>query len=72
MNAEPIILQMTNLIQSIAKHNHAYYVMDDPQITDAEYDQLFQKLKQLEEKHPELARKDSPTQKVGGEPCSRV
>jgi len=71
MNAEPIILQMTNLIQSIAKHNHAYYVMDDPQITDAEYDQLFQKLKQLEEKHPELARKDSPTQKVGGEPLKK-
>lgn len=71
MNAEPIILQMTNLIQSIAKHNHAYYVMDDPQITDAEYDQLFQKLKQLEEQHPEFARKDSPTQKVGGEPLKK-
>lgn len=71
MNAEPIILQMSNLIQSIAKHNHAYYVMDDPQITDAEYDQLFQKLKQLEEQHPELARKDSPTQKVGGEPLKK-
>lgn len=71
MNAEPIILQMTNLIQSIAKHNHAYYVMDDPQITDAEYDQLFQKLKQLEVQHPELARKDSPTQKVGGEPLKK-
>lgn len=71
MNAEPIILQMTNLIQSIAKHNHAYYVMDDPQISDAEYDQLFQKLKQLEEQHPELARKDSPTQKVGGEPLKK-
>lgn len=71
MNAEPIIVQMTNLIQSIAKHNHAYYVMDDPQITDAEYDQLFQKLKQLEEQHPELARKDSPTQKVGGEPLKK-
>lgn len=62
---------MTNLIQSIAKHNHAYYVMDDPQITDAEYDQLFQKLKQLEEQHPEFARKDSPTQKVGGEPLKK-
>lgn len=71
MNAEPIILQMINLIQSIAKHNHAYYVMDDPQITDAEYDQLFLKLKQLEKQYPELAQKDSPTQKVGGEPLKK-
>lgn len=70
-SSESIVLQMKTLIQSIAKHNHAYYVMDDPLITDAEYDQVFHKLKQLEEQHPELAQKDSPTQKVGGEPLKK-
>lgn len=71
VSSEPIVLQMKNLIQSIAKHNHAYYVMDDPLITDAEYDQIFHKLKQLEELHPEFAIKDSPTQKVGGMPLKK-
>lgn len=71
MSSEPIVLQMKNLIQSISKHNHAYYVMDDPLITDAEYDQIFFRLKQLEELHPEFAQKDSPTRKVGGEPLKK-
>lgn len=71
MSSEPIVLQMKNLIQSISKHNHAYYVMDDPLITDAEYDQIFFRLKQLEELHPEFAQKNSPTQKVGGEPLKK-
>lgn len=70
-SSESIVLQMKTLIQSIAKHNHAYYVMDDPLIKDVEFDQVFHKLKQLEEQHPELAQKDSPTQKVGGEPLKK-
>lgn len=71
VSATPLIDQIKVLIQSIAKHNHAYYVMDAPLISDAEYDQLFQKLKLLEEQHPELIQKDSPTQKVGGEPLKK-
>ena len=47
-------------------HNHQYYVLDAPEIPDAEYDKLFRELQALEEKHPALATPDSPTQRVGG------
>ena len=49
-------------------HAHAYYVLDAPTITDAEYDALFRELSRIETLHPEWARGDSPTQRVGGEP----
>ncbi|MGD9374514.1 MAG: NAD-dependent DNA ligase LigA, partial [Anaerolineae bacterium] len=49
-------------------HNHRYYVLDDPVISDAEYDWLMQDLQALEEAYPELRTPDSPTQRVGGEP----
>ncbi len=49
-------------------HNHAYYVLDDPSIPDAEYDKLFQELVALEQDHPELMTSDSPTQRVGSAP----
>jgi DNA ligase (NAD+) len=52
----------------IERHNRLYYVEDAPQITDAEYDSLFNELKSLEERHPELRTPDSPTQRVGGAP----
>ena len=67
MEQNSVIEQMRQLIQLIAKHNHAYYVMDQPSISDAEYDQLFHQLKDLEARHPEYIQSDSPTQKVGGE-----
>jgi DNA ligase (NAD+) len=47
-------------------HAHRYYVLDDPEIPDVGYDQLFRELQQLEQEHPELASPDSPTQRVGG------
>jgi DNA ligase (NAD+) len=47
-------------------HAHQYYVLDQPEIPDAEYDRLFRELQELETKHPELATPDSPTQRVGG------
>lgn len=47
-------------------HSHAYYVLDRPEISDAEYDRLFNQLKALEAAHPELVTPDSPTQRVGG------
>ena len=62
-----IISQMRDLIRLIAQHNHAYYVMDAPVIDDGEYDQLFHRLKALEQAHPNLTQSDTPTQKVGGE-----
>lgn len=48
------------------EHNHRYYVLDDPSISDAEYDALFAELQAIEAAHPELLRPDSPTQRVGG------
>jgi len=50
----------------IDKHNHQYYVLDAPLISDAEYDALFRELQALEAGHPELRMPDSPTQRVGG------
>lgn len=52
-------------------HNHRYYVLDDPEVSDAEYDALLNELRDLEAKHPELLTPDSPTQRVGGRPLER-
>jgi DNA ligase (NAD+) len=52
----------------IREHNYRYYVLNDPSISDYEYDQLMNKLIELEQSHPELKTPDSPTQRIGGEP----
>jgi DNA ligase (NAD+) len=52
-------------------HNYRYYVLDDPEITDAAYDRLFRELQELEARYPELRTPDSPTQRVGAEPGER-
>ncbi len=62
--------QIEALRTEIRHHNHLYYVLDDPQIPDAEYDRLFRELQVLEDAHPEFIRSDSPTQRVGGEALS--
>jgi DNA ligase (NAD+) len=54
-----------DLREQIEDANYRYYILDDPAISDAEYDRLFQDLLRLEEEHPELATPDSPTQRVG-------
>jgi len=56
------------LRREIEHHNYRYYVLDDPAITDAEYDTLFQELSDLETRHPALRSDDSPTQRVGAAP----
>ncbi|AXY55969.1 NAD-dependent DNA ligase LigA [Acinetobacter chinensis] len=71
MEQNPVIQQMRQLIQLLAKHNHAYYVMDQPEIEDSEYDQLFHQLKVLEQQYPELVQPDSPVSQVGGKPLSK-
>lgn len=57
-----------SLREQIEEHNYRYHVLDDPVISDAEYDRLMQELIRLEEQFPELKTPDSPTQRVGGEP----
>ncbi len=52
----------------IVHHEHLYYVLDEPEITDAQYDKLMNRLKALEAEHPELVMPESPTQRVGGKP----
>ena len=54
------------LRRALHEHAHRYYVLDDPLISDAEYDRLFQQLQAIETEHPELVTPDSPTQRVGG------
>ena len=56
------------LCDVLAKHNYAYYVLDAPTVSDAEYDSLFQELRGLEKDHPELVHPASPTQRVGAVP----
>lgn len=63
--------QMQQLIQLINQHNHAYYVMDNPTISDNEYDHLFHQLKALEQQYPNEIQENSPTQRVGGEALSK-
>ena len=57
------------LRENIRNHEHLYYVLDSPEISDAEFDLLMQKLKRLEAENPELITPDSPTQRVGGKPA---
>lgn len=60
--------QIQALREELRHHEHLYYVLDSPEITDAQYDALMNELKKLEEDHPELVTADSPTQRVGGKP----
>ena len=56
------------LREKIRHHEHLYFVLDAPQISDQEFDQLTTELKKIEADHPELVTPDSPTQRVGGKP----
>src|SRR5690349_15238462 len=55
------------LVREIEAHDYRYYVLDDPKVTDAEYDALMRELKALAKEHPDLVSPESPTQRVGGE-----
>ena len=65
---EKVKQRVAGLRDLINHHNYRYYVLDNPEISDAEYDALMQELKRLEEGHPELVTPDSPTQRVGAAP----
>ena len=60
--------EIEKLRDELRRHEHLYYVLDKPEITDAEYDGLMRKLQQLEADHPQLVTPDSPSQRVGGKP----
>jgi DNA ligase (NAD+) len=63
--------RVRELRAQIEHHNYRYYVLDDPEVTDARYDRLFDELKALERAHSELASPDSPTQRIGAAPSER-
>ncbi len=67
---ESVIVEVGSLRDEINQHNHRYYVLDEPQITDQAYDLLYRKLQQLEQQYPELITEDSPTQRVGSAPAT--
>src|ERR1700736_4509899 len=63
--------QIDKLREQINHHTHLYYVLDNPELTDAEYDALMRRLEALEAEHPELLTPDSPTQRVGAKPSEK-
>ena len=69
MAKQTVSSQIEDLREQIREHEYKYYVLDQPTISDYEFDQLLRRLKELEAKHPELITPDSPTQRVGGEPA---
>jgi DNA ligase (NAD+) len=68
MPIESIHNTLQDLKKILARHNYAYYVLDKPEISDAQYDLLYQQLLQIEKAHPELITADSPSQRVGDQP----
>ena len=64
-----VSIKIEKLREELRHHEHLYYVLDAPEISDAEYDGLMNELKKLEAAHPELVAPDSPTQRVGGKPA---
>ena len=65
-----ISIELEQLRSEINHHNYRYHSIDEPEISDAEYDRLMQRLKNIEAEHPELITRDSPTQRVGSTPLS--
>lgn len=71
MTKDEAMQRIEELTEIIEKHNHSYYVMDNPTVSDYEYDMLMQELKGLEAEYPEFVLPSSPTQRVGGEALSK-
>ena len=70
-DAEALSRQVAELRESVNAHLHRYHVLDEPELSDAAFDELFDRLVALEEAHPELVTPDSPTQRVGAAPASQ-
>ncbi|HDM67330.1 MAG TPA: NAD-dependent DNA ligase LigA, partial [Thermoplasmatales archaeon] len=69
MSREEAKERIEELRREIRHHDYLYYVLNKPEISDAEYDKLMEELKELEEAYPEFITPDSPTQRVGGYPA---
>ncbi|NNK48633.1 MAG: NAD-dependent DNA ligase LigA [Gemmatimonadetes bacterium] len=70
MNRQSAVERIEELREMIRRHDHLYYVLDSPELSDAEYDVLFRELQEWEDSFPDLRTADSPTQRVGGAPLS--
>ena len=68
---EDVQKRAAELRQALHRHNYLYYVLDEPEVSDGEYDRLMRELMALEAAHPELVRPDSPTQRVGATPLEK-
>ncbi|MBI4731905.1 MAG: NAD-dependent DNA ligase LigA, partial [Chloroflexi bacterium] len=71
MDTSPARQRYEELKQQIHCHNHRYHVLDDPLISDAEFDRLVVELKQIETEHPDWVTPDSPSQRAGGAPSEK-
>jgi DNA ligase (NAD+) len=67
-----VVARAAQLRDELTEHGRRYYVLDDPSITDDQYDKLLDELRAIEAEHPELLTPDSPTQRIGGEPVSAL
>src|SRR5260370_40659691 len=68
MSSPAIQKKIEALREKIRHHEYRYYVLDDPEMSDADFDKLMNELKRFEAEHPELITADSPTQRAGGTP----
>ncbi len=71
MGPKAVQKRVAELREQVSHHNYRYHVLDDPEVSDAEYDRLFDELERLEDEHPQLVTPDSPTQRVGAAPSDR-
>ena len=68
MEKDPILKRVKQLREALEYHNYRYYVLDNPEISDAEYDRMMRELEELEGEYPDLRDPNSPTQRVGAPP----
>ena len=68
MASSEVLSRAEELRERLTAWSYEYYVLDDPSVSDAEYDRLYDELVRIESEHPELVRPDSPTQRVGAPP----
>ena len=71
MHPDAVLAQYLLLKKQLHQHNHRYYILDNPEVPDAEYDRLMQQLLQIEQQYPEWITADSPSQRVGSTPLTQ-